>query len=73
MTSCEVFGCQGHAAPTPAEKKRIDAMDRVTREILENQLAIMRALRYLNGVPSRTEEHLQERTEITRKMLEGKS
>lgn len=73
MNSCEAIGCPGHAGPTPAEKKRAAEIDSVQREILENQRAIMRALKYLPGIPGKAQSHIVEREEITRKMLEGKS
>lgn len=72
MNSCEAIGCPGHEALTPAEKKRAAKIDGVMREILENQLAIMRALRYMQEIPGKALEHLEERAKITREMLEEK-
>lgn len=71
--SCEAIGCPGHAPPTPAEKQRAARIDDTMREVLENQLAIILALKHMDGVPRDREKHLAERVEVTRDLLEGKS
>lgn len=71
VSHCEAIGCPGHKPPTSVEKKRAAKIDGVLREVLENQGAIMRALKYMS-LPSAVTAHLEERIETTRRLLEGK-
>lgn len=45
-------------------------VEEMLREILRNQCVIMHALGFSQDVPNRTKDHLEEREESTRKLLE---